>query len=922
MRYYAIPGLKLLLFSFCTCIIFACSPQKDTALGRGMQNLTARYNYIYNSGVILSNHQQTLLEENDDNYDQILPLYIGTEPDNDQPGGSLNLKPMEDIIRKAQAIILEKSGSNYLDDAYILLGKANFFNGNYYNAAEYFDYTAKTYRNNTGSYLEALNWKARSLMQLKRMSEANNVLDTLEAVIPAIKQKKKLADAYATLAQMCIYLKNHKAATSYLKDAIRATTQSQNRIRWTYVLAQLQESQKQYKEASSSYKKVQHSNAPFEMYFNANLSQIRLRHLQGIPGSDSDKELLSLLKDDKNTEYNDQIYFQVAENHFTKSEYGEAEKFYGLSIRRSTSNPYQKGLSYLRMADLNFKQLKNYPKAKAYYDSTVNTLPKSYPGYDLILKKSQNLRYLTNRLELISIEDTLQYIAQQPEEVRATLIDALASPAVEIQPVQPANTGFGNTATLRPGTGRQQAQSTFYFSNPNAVSMGFNDFKKRWGNRKLENNWRQSVRSSSQETTQEIIANTSNDSEDPDLTVPLSKDKETLIRQYTESLPVNPEKLSVSNQKILDAYYELANFYLQELQDPSEAERTYQTLLKRFPQNRYQDAIYYSLFLINKSSNEAKANEYREKVLRDFPGSVYAKTIIDPSFSVKQSELEAAVNKKYNEVFDLYLKKEFPDVIHQVNENGQRNKNHLSPQFAYLKAIAIGRSSNVDSLISAFNFITTQFPDDKIITPLVKEHLTYINAHLSDFRKRPVALIDFDPNEPPFIQQNTSAPIIAQNQQVSKTAAPAAPTVSRPIPDTAVPETSVKPAEPPKVNGPFTTAKSTVYYYVIDVSDASLTLSSSRFGIGQFNRGNYADSNLKHQLKEFDNEQLIYVGNFSNFEDAETYSGGITPQLKQIMKVPAGIYTSFIISRENFDKISSKRLLDQYLEFYKSIYQK
>lgn len=921
MRYYAIPGLKLLLFSFCICIIFACSPQKDTALGRGMQNLTARYNYIYNSGVLLTDHQQSQLEENDDNYDQILPLYIGPEPDNSQPDGSLNLKPMEDIIRKAQAIILEKSNSNYLDDAYILLGKANFFNGNYYNAVEYFDYTAKTYRNNTGSYLEALNWKARSLMQLKRISEANDVLDTLEAVIPAIKQKKKLADAYATLAQMCIYLKNHEAATSYLKDAIRTTAQSQNKIRWAYILAQLQESQKQYKDASSSYKRVQHSNAPFEMYFNANLSQIRLRNLQGIPGSDNDKALLSLLKDDKNTEYNDQIYFQVAENHFTKSEYGEAEKFYGLSIRKSTSNPYQKGLAYLRIADLSFKQLKNYLKAKAYYDSAVNTLPKSYPGYDLILKKSQNLRYLTNRLELISIEDSLQYIAQQPEEVRAALIDALASPATDKQPVQPANTGYSNTVPLTPVTGRQQVQSTFYFSNPAAVSMGFNDFKKRWGNRKLENNWRQSVRSSSQETTQEVIANTSN-LQDPDLAVPVSRDKETLIRQYTESLPLNPEKLSVSNQKILDAYYEIANFYLQELQDPIEAERTYQALLKRFPQNKYQDAIYYSLYLINKSSNEARANEYREKVLRDFPASVYAKTILDPSFSVKQSALEAAVNQKYNEVFNLYLKKEFPNVIHQVNENEQRNKNHLSPQFAYLKAIAIGRTSNVDSLISAFNSITTQFPEDKVITPLVKEHLGYISAHLSDFRKRPVALIDFDPNEPPFVQQNTPGPIITQSQQVSKTTPPVTSPVSKPLPDTSVADTRIKPVEPPKVTGPFSTAKSSVYYYVIEVSDASLTLSSSRFGIGQFNRGNYAGSNLKHQLKEFDNEQLIYVGNFSNFEDAETYSGGITPQLKQIMKVPAGIYSSFIISKENFDKISSKKLLDQYLEFYKSIYQK
>ena len=103
--------------------------------------------------------------------------------------------------------------------------------------------------------------------------------------------------------------------------------------------------------------------------------------------------------------------------------------------------------------------------------------------------------------------------------------------------------------------------------------------------------------------------------------------------------------------------------------------------------------------------------------------------------------------------------------------------------------------------------------------------------------------------------------------------------------------------------------------------DASLTLSSSRFGIGQFNRGNYAESNLKHQLTEFDDDQLIYVGKFSNFAEAKTYADEITPQLKQIMKVPSSTYKSFVISAENFDKLNSRALLNQYLEFYKNTYQ-
>ncbi|HMI04020.1 MAG TPA: hypothetical protein VK541_16150 [Pedobacter sp.] len=896
-----------------------------------MQNLTARYNYIYNSNVILTDHQQELTENYVDNYDQILPVYLGPEADNSTAGGSLNLKPMDDIIKKAQAIILEKSYSNYLDDSYILLGKANFFNGNYFNAVEYFDYTTKTYKKNTNSYLEALNWKARSLMQLKRISEANQVLDTLEALMPDIKSKKRLAAPLATLAQMCIYLKNNAAAISYLKDAAKQATQSQDRIRWTYILAQLYESQKNYKQASLNYRKVERSNAPFEMYFNATLNQIKLKTFLGDVRSDNKDELLSLLKDDKNLDYNDQVYFQVAESHAAREEYEEAQKFYQLSIQKSTTNQYQKGLSYLRIADLNFKQFRDYLKAKSYYDSTVNTLPKSYPGYDLILKKNQNLRYLTNRFEIIALEDTLQYISRQPEASRTGLIDALANPVIETAaPVNNnASPGFNYPGNYGANpTNKAQPQNSFYFSNPAAISIGFNDFKKKWGSRKLENNWRQSVRSSAQETTQDIANNTSSTPVNPDEAAPVIKDKATLVKQYTDALPVTPDLLTQSNQKIIDAYYDIASFYLQELEDAKEAEEIYLILLKRFPANNHLAAIYYSLFLINKDSNQARSNEYKNKVLTDFPASLYAKTILDPSFSAKQSELETAVNKKYNEVFDQYEKKEFSSVIQRVNENTSAGQNLLSPQFAYLKAIAIGRTSHVDSLIIALDTIITQFPDDRLITPLVKEHLTYINAHIEDFKKRQIALIDFDPNEPPFIEKTNTAPIVKtiQNQpsqhtvqannkpetkQEQKNAPPA---VNVPDPSKTTPAPVVK------VDGPFSTAKSAVYYYVVAVADASLILSSSRFGIGQFNRGNYSGSSLRHQLKEFDNDQLIYVGNFSNFEDAKTYSNGITAQLKQIMKVPVNVYTSFIISKENFDKLTSKNLLNKYIEFYKNNY--
>ena len=161
--------------------------------------------------------------------------------------------------------------------------------------------------------------------------------------------------------------------------------------------------------------------------------------------------------------------------------------------------------------------------------------------------------------------------------------------------------------------------------------------------------------------------------------------------------------------------------------------------------------------------------------------------------------------------------------------------------------------------------------------------------------------MDTDPDEPPLIKVPTveiHKPMVLADEVPSGIAIPT-------------------PIEPP---GIFTKAAAATYYFVVQVSDASITLSSSRFGIGQFNRGNYADDGLKHQLREIDNEQLIYIGNFTNFAHVKTYAEGIRPQLKQIMKVKESGYTSFIISQENFDKITSEDLLKKYLEFYKNYY--
>jgi tetratricopeptide (TPR) repeat protein len=920
-----IPILKVGIFYLLICLLSACSSQKDTTMSRGVQNLTARYNYIYNSNVILNSYVQQLLENYPDNYSEILPVYVAPEKFDPLAKEFLvppsDSKELDQIMIKAQFIISDKSYSNYIDDAYLLLGKAQFYKGNYFIAAEYFDYTINNFKQNTANYLEGLDWKIRCLIQLNNLRAATPVLDSLSHGLENVRSDT--SDPMATFAQMSIYLGRTKDAIGYLETAIKKTALKRNKLRWTFVLGQLYEKQKDYKQALDYYTKVQKSNAGFELYFNANLNRIKMNALLNGQKINRKQQLTYLLKDDKNTDYIDQIYFHIGESYADDANYKKAEDCYLLSAKSSTKNQYQKGLSFLKIAELNFKHFNNYVKAKTYYDSTINTLPKSYQGYETILKINQNLQYLTDRYAIIALQDTLQLIAKLPEEQRAPKLQSLfpddKPTELVISSDQLLNNPFQSTSITEQANGT----GTFYFSNTTAVSKGYSDFKKRWGNRKKQDNWRQSVRSSSQTNTQNVASLSPEGlPANPDQSTSRIPGNQALFKEYIALIPVTPDLLLTSNEKVLDAYFEIATFYQQELNDKEEANRIYQIILNRFPDNKYLAAIDYSLYLNYKTTDLAKSDIFKNLILSKFPASVYSQSILDPSFSLKQSALDVTANETYNDLFADYLKKDFYRVIKKVDSFTVLNpQNYLVAQFAYLKAISIGRTKQVDSLITSFNDIISCFPEDRLIVPLVKDHLDYITKHYADFKKRKVALTDFDPNEPRFFTQSKerekalNSPVaIVQKDQLA--------TIPEPVKSAEV--TKAKPAipvPPPTLGSVFSIAVSDTYYFVIDVADASLTLSSSRFGIGQFNRGTFPESNLKHQLVEFDDDQLIFVGNFSNFAEAKTYAERITPQFRQIMKMSPRIYKSFIISKENFDKLKNRDLLDQYVDFYKNNYQ-
>jgi outer membrane protein assembly factor BamD (BamD/ComL family) len=933
-------------------LVAGCSLEKKSGFNRSMQNLTAHYNILFDANELLRVKQEAYALSFVDSYNEILSVYQDTTA---QP--TTADKDLEEAKIKGGKIINIKEQSHYLGDAYLMLGKADYLEGNYFSAVEFFSYVIRSFPTETKLTEEALVWKARTMVRLNQLPQAKLVIDSAIQNINKKTKKRIIADAYATKLQYEIDVQNYEEGEQMVKQAIHYSRDKNQRLRWTFIMAQLQELNNQPQEAYKNYNRIVNSNVQFEMAFNASLNRIRITENQNGARIDRIQMLRSLLKNENNKEFTDQVYYQIAELEYADKKVDEAVKDYRLSVRHSQKNRNQKGLSYLRLADIFFKAGKDYVTAKKYYDSTLMSLSQSYPGYQVIKKKSDNLQLLADRFNIIAREDTLQMLAKLDEKTRAAKIDAMVNAeTLRQQSLQ----GIDNSAFINSPQsvmGGSTIGSSFYFYNANAISQGVSDFKRRWGNRKLEDNWRRSQRASSD------VTGNSAQAVDPDAPADqVAKGKNTVTagdyrKQLMQNLPLTPDLLAKSNQRIYNAYFDVANFYRDILGDKKEAIGTYELLLNRFPDSPDKPALYYSLYRLYADDNPAKSDQYKNLLLKNYPDTPFAQIIIDPAYGQKLNDADAELTGLYNNVYDAYSNQDYKNAITLIDQmQKQKPNNKWSSQLAYLRAISQGHLEKFDPFKADLQQLVASYPNDKLIVPLVKEHIAYLDANKTKLMARPFVLMDKDPSEEPFIppavatdkatlsynafadqqqkayqqaqeaKQQAAKKALADNKNIKQPVANQQPAINPPTtnqqaannPPATNPAVNNAPVKAPSI---FSMRDSTNYYFAVNVSNGTANLASTRFGFGQFNRANFTNSTITHQLLSVgDNNQLIYIGRFYNLGAVKDYARAIVPLLPDIMKVPKNEYIFFIITGENLLKLKDKSTLDTYMDFYQNNY--
>ncbi|HLG34042.1 MAG TPA: tetratricopeptide repeat protein, partial [Bacteroidia bacterium] len=389
---------KIIAVTFVVALLAAgCSVKKNNIISRNYHNTTARYNGFYHGKLKMKDAVDKLAEQHEDKYDRILSVFRYADK---QKAKSI-YPDMDEVIKKVSLVIQRhsmniggKERCRWIDDNWLLMGKAHFFKHDFFSAIETFEYVAATYPDETSKY-EALLWLTQTNITLTKFASCEFTLDYLrsEPKFP----KKLRGDMEAVLSDFYLQTRQYTQAIEHLEKAVVFTKKRDTKIRYMFILAQVYQHENQYKKAFQHYTNCIHMNPPYEMGFNARINRARCFDSENKDSKEVKKELVKMLKDEKNKDYLDQIYYALAGLAIKEPDTAKAIEHLHLSIESSKGNGNQKAMSYLDLGKIFFAR-RDYKAARNYYDSTMISLSNDYYEYDLVLNRRNSLTKLMKNL--------------------------------------------------------------------------------------------------------------------------------------------------------------------------------------------------------------------------------------------------------------------------------------------------------------------------------------------------------------------------------------------------------------------------------------------------------------------------------------------------------------------------------------------
>lgn len=882
----------LIILSF--VFLWGCSTKKNTFVTRNFHELTSHYNVYFNGNEAYTTALENALKEIGDDYTKILPIYIENQPQVQKKVSgdmdyavekatklikyhSITVPPENKKKKKKNRQSAKSEYNKWIDDAYILMGKAYLAKGDFIHANGTFSTILRKFKDDPVKY-DAYVWLIRTLTQSERYSEARSIIETLEGddSFPA-ELEGELAIAAADLA---LKQEKYEDAIQYLNIGINNIKGNKKITRYTYILAQLYQETGKKGQALDAYNEVIRRRPNYEMRFNAQINGASVYSGEG-SGSALRKELLKMTRKVRNKDFLDQIYFALGNLSFGEDKLPEAISYYKLSAVNAEKNVYQRTLSCLTLAEIYFEQ-KKYVPSGMYYDSAMIVMDEYYPNYDEISMQYKSLNNLVTNLITVQTQDSLQYLASlSAQELNQKISSWVETAKIQKEKEEEALVYAANVRSANKRTNR----STFYFYNASTVAYGKKEFQKKWGNRKLTDNWRRSNQSTQEpepeQPTEDQQEESLADAVDQQKVEELRIDDPTNPKYYMQDIPVDEAMLATSNNMIRDGLYNAGMIFRADFNDTERSIECFLELNKRFPENIYSVSAYFNLYDLYKTTNQPdSANYYKSLIIDNYPETNFAKFLINPNYFIEQEVQKDSLIKIYHQSLVAY-------------------RNHNLPMAADLsaKALELAPDSTIKPKVEFINLISVyaQKPKEELITRLINFKEEYSNEPLNEIIDQIIKLANEKQlnNYQDLVKSGYLNDII-QNPELAEE-----------INDT-------------EIDSKWDTDEDLFHYFVIAIpNDESIDINRLKFDIANYNIDHYMTRDFEIETEKLNPEtQLIIVRNLDDKESGLIYFLSIIRKPEVFKTLAAYQYLNFIISNNNFRQMKEDGSYDAYIQFF------
>ena len=744
-------------------ILTGCSTQKNTAQSRWWHAFNAKYNTYYNGTLAYIDGSLEKETENKDNYTEQIPLYTVSNKNSREIGKanfdraiekcekaihqhSIKRRPEWTKNRRKTAKDIEwlsrREYNPFLWKAWMLMGRSQFYQGDFESAAATFSYMSRLYATQPAIYGKARAWLAKCYIEQNWNYDAEDVIRNM--LRDSIHWRAQKEWDY-TFADYYIHTGNAEQAIPYLRKVISHEMRRKQKAREWYLMGQLQASIGNKKEAYKAFRHVIRQNPPYELAFNARIAMTE------VMAKDNAGKMISRLKrmaaSDNNKEYQDQIYYAIGNIHLSRKDTLKAITAYEKGNQKSTRNGIEKGVLLLHLGDLYWTKEK-FSDARRCYGEAIGLLDKDRKDYQQLANRSKVLDELVPYTDAVQLQDSLQQLARMSEKERNAAIDRVID-ALKKKEKEERNRkaeeeaestlrqdggNFANNNNFASSNSPQKnnensantpANGQWYFYSPLTVSQGKAQFQKLWGKRDNVDNW--------QRINKTVVANAAGAEEMTDEqrdSLAQAAEQEELLKQTSDSavndphrreyylaqIPFTPEQLAESNKLLEDGLYHAGVIFKDKLDNLPLSRKSLQRLVNNHPDYAHLDDAYYHLYLLySRERKPEMAQTYLQKLKAEYPESQWTTLLSDPYYAENAKRGVQIEDSLYTLTYQAFRDGEYD----KVERNAQISRNRFPDganrdKFLFIGGLSKLNDGDIKSCLADLKEVVSKYPDSRL----------------------------------------------------------------------------------------------------------------------------------------------------------------------------------------------------------------